>query len=323
MRIKYKGLPAALLLLGFTVFPASGASVPKAMDVAKSPLHKNYFEIPVAVVPRAGYNFKKTESGVADNAKKVSLDAVLLHMPYTRLLDEITNDCLKKGNMEVKSRSSFIWNGSTAELLKIFQPNGKTVIGKWVLIVDRGADTCWMISGAYNAKDTKAAQAMLDTIKSSWWPADGTGRPAAAATLPANVNTKGTPFRIAGFRQDSLIYTKDGRIPTQDPDQALYVISHVPGQYIPTEKRGSFAEEHIADVERGAKLEIISRTQETVNGLPAIVTVAYTEGEPQSLIYQAVIFKSSKVTLLVGIARKNIPKNLEAFHKLTASYKED
>lgn len=59
MRIKYKGLPAALLLLGFTVFPASGASVPKAMDVAKSPLHKNYFEIPVAVVPRAGYNFKK------------------------------------------------------------------------------------------------------------------------------------------------------------------------------------------------------------------------------------------------------------------------
>ena len=159
------------------------------------------------MVPRAGYNFKKTESGVADNAKKVSLDAVLLHMPYTRLLDEITNDCLKKGNMEVKSRSSFIWNGSAAELLKIFQPNGKTVIGKWVLIVDRGADTCWMISGAYNAKDTKAAQAMLDTIKSSWWPADGTGRPAAAATLPANVNTKGTPFRIAGFRQDSLIYT--------------------------------------------------------------------------------------------------------------------
>lgn len=65
MRIKYKGLPAALLLLGFTVFPASGASVPKAMDVAKSPLHKNYFEIPVAVVPRAGYNFKKTESGAA------------------------------------------------------------------------------------------------------------------------------------------------------------------------------------------------------------------------------------------------------------------
>ena len=321
MRIKYKALSAALLLLGFTALPAFSAETPKVIEVAKSPLHKNYFEIPVAVVPRAGYNFKKTESGAADNAKKVSLDAVLLHMPYTRLLEEIANDCLKKENMEVKSRSSFIWNGSAAELLKIFQPSGKTVIGKWVLIVDRGADTCWMISGAYSAKDA-AAQAVLDTLKSAWWPSDDTAQQAVSGTLLANVKTEETPFRIAGFRQDSLIYTKDGRIPTQDPDQALYVISHVSGAYIPSEKRESFAAEHIAEVERGAKLEIISQTQESINGLPAIVTVAYTEGEPQSLIYQAAVFKASRVTMLVGIARRNIPQNLESFHKLTASYSE-
>ena len=322
MRIKYKALSAAVLLLGFTAFPAFSAEAPKVIEVAKSPLHKNYFEIPVAVVPRAGYNFKKTESGAADNAKKVSLDAVLLHMPYTRLLEEIANDCLKKENMEVKSRSSFIWNGSAAELLKIFQPSGKTVIGKWVLIVDRGADTCWMISGAYSAKDAAAAQAVLDTLKSAWWPSDDTAQQAVSGTLLANVKTEETPFRIAGFRQDSLIYTKDGRIPTQDPDQALYVISHVSGAYIPSEKRESFAAEHIAEVERGAKLEIISQTQESINGLPAIVTVAYTEGEPQSLIYQAAVFKASRVTMLVGIARRNIPQNLESFHKLTASYRE-
>lgn len=322
MRIEYKAPLAAFLLLGLTAFPAFSADAPKVIDVEKSPLHKSFFEIPVAVVPRAGYNFKKAESGVADNGKKVSLDAVLLHMPYTRLLDEITNDCLKKENMEVKSRFSFIWNGSSAELLKIFQPNGKVVIGKWVLIVDRGADACWMISGAYNAKDAKAAQAMLDTIKSAWWPVDAAPAPAAVGTLPANIDTEGTPFRIAGFRQDSLIYTKDGHIPTQDEDQALFVISHFSGEYIPAEKREPFAERHIAEVERGAKLEIISQTQETINGLPAVVTVAYTESDPRALIYQAAVFKSFKVTLLVGIARGNIPGNLESFHKLTASYSE-
>lgn len=322
MRIEYKAPLAAFLLLGLTAFPAFSAGAPKVIDVVKSPLHKSLFEIPVAVVPRAGYNFKKTDSGVADNGKKVSLDAVLLHMPYTRLLDEITNDCLKKENMEVKSRAPFIWNGSSAELLKIFQPSGKVVIGKWVLIVDRGANACWMISGAYNAKDAKAAQAVLDTIKSAWWPVDATP-PVAAGTLPANVDTKGTPFRIAGFRQDSLIYTKDGHIPTQDGDQALFVISRFSGEYIPAEKREPFAEKHIAEVERGAKLEIISQTQETINGLPAIVTVAYTESDPRALIYQAAVFKSSKVTLLVGIARGNISKNLESFHKLTASYNEN
>lgn len=70
MRIKYKALSAALLLLGFTALPAFSAETPKVIEVAKSPLHKNYFEIPVAVVPRAGYNFKKQSPAPPITPKK-------------------------------------------------------------------------------------------------------------------------------------------------------------------------------------------------------------------------------------------------------------
>ena len=55
-----------------------------------------------------GYNFEKIDGGVVDKKQKVSLEGTLLHMPYSRLIDEISHDALKKGGMEVKSRYSFI-----------------------------------------------------------------------------------------------------------------------------------------------------------------------------------------------------------------------
>lgn len=322
MRIKYKALLAALTLSGYLALPAMPArcdEAPRTIEVVRETRHRNIFEIPVYIIPKLGYSFVSVQNGVADRNKKVSIEGTLLHMSFSRLLEEISNDCLKKGNMEVKSRSSFIWNGSRAELMKIFQQNGNTTVGKWVLIVDRGADKCWMISGSYRAKDMNAAQNVLDMIKSAWWEEEKNA--SAPWPLGGHIETAGTPFRIAGFRQNALIYTKDGKIPTQHADHALFVIS-TQTRIVPQEKHETYANDLISGVEAGAKLDIISQNNETVDGLPAVVTVAYTADEPRSLIYQAAVFRSSKVTTLVGIARGDAAKNLEYFHKMTASYKD-
>ena len=163
--------------------PALCAEAPEVINNKKTVLHKNFFDIPVALVPKMGYDFEKIEGGVVDKKQKVSLEGTLLHMPYSRLIDEISHDALKKGGMEVKSRYSFIWNGSRAELMKIFAGGRGGTIGKWVLIVDRGADKCWMISGSYNSKDMRSAQFVLDMIRSEWWENGGEGRTAGKSLL--------------------------------------------------------------------------------------------------------------------------------------------
>lgn len=312
---------AAAFMTAAVLFSAAAAyAVPKTIANQKNALHKNYFDIPVSVIPRAGYSLKKTDAGACDAAKKIALEGSVINMPYDRLLDELSSGRLSKEKMSVKSRSSFIWNGDRAELLKIFQPSGGVTMGKWVLIIERGPDLCWMISGVYNSSDMKAGEAVLGMIKSSCWPAREAEE--AAPPLLGSVETTGTQFRIAGFRQGSLVYTKDGNIPTKDADQALFVISRTPSDYIVSDRRVDYAREKIMDVERSSKCDIISETNETVAGMPAVVTVAYTSGKEPALIFQALLFKTTDVISLVGIARQNTAKNLEYFHKLTASYKE-
>ena len=244
--------------------PALCAGAPEVINNKKTVLHKNFFDIPVAIVPKMGYNFEKIEGGVVDRKQKVSLEGTLLHMPYSRLLDEISHDALKKGDMEVKSRFSFIWNGSRAELMKIFAAGRGGTIGKWVLIVDRGADKCWMISGSYNSKDMRSAQFVLDMIRSAWWEngeEEGSGWP-----LYGGIDPKG--------------------------------------------------------VERGASLEIISQTDETIGGAPAVVITAKTKDKTSALIFQAALFHGQRVTMLVGIARGETDANLAYFQKLASTYAE-
>lgn len=312
----------AALMLSLAAIVASAENGPREINVERVAIHKSFFDIPVELVPRAGYNFKKIENGVTDSVKKVTFTASELHTPFSKLMEQMTEERLKQSNIEVKTRYSFIWNGKPAELLKIFQPSGKNIIGKWVLIIDCDYESCWMVSGAYDAKDNIAAEAVLETLKTAWWPETEVPRRAVFGTLMARTDPSGTPFRIAGFRQDSLIYTKDGLIPTKSPDGALYVITSVDTGYIPAERRMYYAGDHLSEIERGAKLEIISQTQEMINGYPAIVTVAYTDGEPQSLVYQAVVFRAAEVTLLVGIAKADTAENLNCFNRLTASYSE-
>lgn len=322
MRFKHV-TAAAMLALMVAVNPQSLWAGAKTINVTKNALHRDFFTVPVSIIPRAGFSFKKTDAGIADTAKKICLDGSVINLSYDKFLDELTSGSAGKGKIDIKSRSSFIWNGDRAELLKIFQPGAGVTMGKWVLIIDRGENVCWMITGAYNSADAKASEAVLAMMTSAYWPERETAEEETALPLPGNIDTSRTPFKIAGFRQGSLVYTKDGAIPTKDADQALFVLSRLQSDYIIGDKRIEFANAKINTIERGAKLDIISQTKETVGDIPAVITVAYTADKEPALIYQAALFKNSGVVLMVGIARKNTAKNLDIFHQLTASFKEN
>ena len=316
---KYRIKISALLLVAVALFLAVpfSAEAAKTVSPIRSAFHQSYFALPVQLAAKGGIKLTKTGNGATDKVKKVSFEASELPMPYDELLTELTHGRLEKEKLEVKSRSSFIWNGDRAELLKLFQKNGAMTIAKWVLVIDRG-ENCWLLSGFYNSKNSQTGQAVLDTLKTAWWEKLQAKEEKTPLLLGAS-DTKGTPFMLAGFRQGSLIYTKDGAIPTKDKDQALFVITSLSREYVPQEERAGRAAALLDKIERGAKLEIISQTEEKIDNSPAVVTVAYTG--TKALIYQAVIFRPDEVLTMVGIARQNTAKNLESFHKLTASYK--
>lgn len=308
----------SILFITVAVSAAATADEPRVVTTNKTEAHRSVFDIPVYVVPVKGLSFTKTKGGCVDKIKKVSLEASQIRVSYQTLVEEFNEQNLKKAGVDLKLRTEFLWNGSPAMLLKVFQEGRGSVIGKWILVIGRGEET-WMINGLYDAKDQKRGEAVLSIMKSVCWETEENLPPLAVPL--GSVKLEETPLRLAGIMQGALVYTKDAELPTKSKDGSLFVISRLANTNIPLNKQPDFAKEKLEQIEKGKKLEILSEKEVLINGLYGIELVAFTEEEPKSLIYQTVLFDGCNSHILVGIARGNVPENLELFHKLAESYK--
>ena len=314
---KTAGLLSCLLLLIFMTGSAD-ADDPKIINIEKTPLHMSVFAMPAYVILPEGCNFVMTEAGCVDKSKKVSLEASVIRLPYSVLLEEFNEENLRKDDMELKMKNEFLWNGTSAMLMKIFQKTSSCLVGKWTLVVDRGKE-CWMINGLYPAKDQSRAEAVLKTIKSAFWER---AKDFSAVEIPlGSVDVGNTPLKQAGLLDGAVVYTKDGLLPTRKDDGSLFVLSRFSNTLITPDKQPSFAKDRLQKIEIGEKIEIISEKKVTIDGLNGVEIVGYTSGEQKKLIFQTMLFDSKNSHVMVGIAKSGIPENLSLFHNTAETFK--
>jgi len=314
--INTKLLPVLLLFL--CIAGSAAADGPKEINTDKGPHHRSVFAMPVYVVLPEGCAFVKSQAGCVDKTKKISLESSVIRLPYAALLEEFTEKNLKKADMELKMKDEFIWNGSSAMLMKIFQKKGSGMVGKWTLIIDRGNE-CWIINGLYPAKDQQRGEAVLKTIKSAYWE---NGQSSPPAEIPqGNVDVYGTPLKLAGLLDGAVVYTKDGFLPTKKEDGSLFVVSRISNTFVTPDKQAGFAKEKLQMIEKGEKIDIISEKEVMIDGLCGIEIVGYTAGGSKKLIYQTMLFDGKNSHVMVGIARSSIPENLDLFQSTAETCK--
>lgn len=308
------------LLLALLFFTSSGASADgqNIIITEKSPLHRSVFAMPVYLVLPDGCSFVETQLGCVDKTKKISLEGSVLRVPYSDLLKEFNEENLKKADIELKMRNEFLWNGSSAMLMKIFQKKGSGLVGKWTLIVDRGEES-WMINGLYPAKDQRRGEAVLNTIKSAYWEIEKKYPP---FEIPqGNVDVHGTALKLAGLLDGAVVYTKDGFLPTKKEDGSLFVVSRLSNAFVTPDKQQGFAKEKLQMIEKGEKVDVISEKEVMIDGLNGIEIVGYTAGEEKKLIYQTMLFDGKNSHVMVGIARSDMPENLDLFQTTAETFK--
>ncbi|NLX84294.1 MAG: hypothetical protein GXZ00_01560 [Synergistaceae bacterium] len=308
---------SCILLLIFMTGSASADDF-KVINTEKSTQHTSVFVMPVYIVLPEGCTFDKTQAGCVDKAKKVSLEASVIRLPYTVLLEEFNEATLRQDDMELKMKNEFLWNGTPVMLMKIFQKTSSTLVGKWTLIIDRGKE-CWMINGIYPAKDQKRSEAVLKTIKSAFWEREKDLSPIGISL--GNVDVGKTSLKLAGLLDGAVVYTKDGLLPTKKDDGSLFVVSRLSNTFVTPDKQLGFAKEKMRMIEKCEKIEIISEKEVKIDGLSGVEIVGYTSGDQKKLVFQTILFDGKNCHVMVGIAKSGIPENMSLFHSVTETFK--
>lgn len=290
----------------------------KTMITEKTQSHKSIFEIPVLVVLPQRASLIKTATGAADKQAKITLDASVLYTPINMLMTEFSESKLKERGLELKSSTEFIWNGSRAILMKIFQPlEDEKVKGQWVFIIDR-KDHTWMLNGAYDARNQDSSAEIIKILQSAWWdPGNGATMTSASQSGP---DVSGTPFKLAKVSSGALIYTKDGKLPTQSKDRAIFVATKIQNLHVTANRQTAFAKEKCVDAALGNELAIISENTSVIKGknVTEIVATADSE-EEETLVYQTMLFGGGDYNVMVGIAHADNDSNIAYFKKLSES----
>ena len=240
-----------------------------------------------------------------------------LPAPYQSLVDGLTADALKTKGMTLVSKQEIDFNGSRATLINITQPaNGTTYIKQMLVFGDTKGTV--LVNGIYpeTSKDIKAKieEALLSTVYNAAQDDD----PAGAATFSIDVN--GTDLKLIKYMSGSLLYSVDGKIPTDKP--TLIVGNSL--AKIPAQNQKKYAEQRLKKLPVGELLSIREIKEIRVDNLEGYEIVANgksKDGKPE-LIYQVMLFNDrGDYYIILGQAQEDFQHNLTTFKKVAKTFK--
>lgn len=270
-----------------------------------------------SMVPPAGFVAGTNFTGFQHVESGSSIMVNELPAPYQTMTDGFTAEALKSRGMTLLNKEPIDFNGGKATWIQVSQPANGTTYLKQILLFGDEKQTV-IVNGIYPETEKSMAPqlkaALLSTVYISSQPDN------AEESANFSIQVAGTGFSYVQAISGTLLYSLDGKIPTERP---TFLVG------------GSLAKVAVADQEnysiarlkklpRGESMTIrISRPVkiDQLNGYE-IEAEGKTKDNTPALVYQVMLFTGNGYYyILVGNASEEQEKNLELFKKMAGSFK--
>jgi hypothetical protein len=270
-----------------------------------------------SLIPPVGFVPATSFSGFQQAATGSSIMINELPGPYQSIVDGFTADALQSRGMKLQSKQTIDFNNSKATLLMVTQAANGNSYSKQILIFGDSKNTV-LVNGIYpeaaKAMEASMKAALLSTVYSA--SQNDNPQDAAAFTIDAN----GTDFKLAKYISGSLIYSTDGKVPTE---KATFIVGSSVSK-IPAPNQKKYAEDRIKKLPRGDQnviKEMKAISIDRMNGYEIMAEGISKDGKPE-FIYQVMIFnEQGDYYIMLGQAREEVEKNVAAFKKMASTFK--
>ena len=263
-----------------------------------------------SLIPPSGFVTATTFSGFQNEETGASIMINELPTPYQSLVDGFTAEALKSRGMTLIKKQTIDFNGSKATLINLTQSaNGTTYIKQMLVFGDTKGTV--LVNGIYPevSKEIEAQikEALLSTVYNSLQ----NDNPLEAATF--TIDVKDTDFKLIKYMSGSLLYSTDGKIPTEKP--TIIVGNSI--AKIPSQNQKKYSEERLKKLPQGEQ-NIIKEIQEiTIDNLKGFEIVANgkTKDNKAELVYQVMLFNDKgDYYIFVGQSQEEFEKYRPRLH---------
>ena len=270
-----------------------------------------------SIIPPSGFVAATTFSGFQNAETGASIMINEIPAPYQSLVDGFTAEALKSKGMTLIKKQTIDFNGSKATLINLTQPANGTTYLKQMLVFGDTKGTV-LVNGIYPEASKDIEPQIKDALLSTVYNKLQNDNPLEAATF--TIDIKDTEFKLIKYMSGSLLYSTDGKIPTDKP--TLIVGNSI--AKVSSQNQKKYSEERLKKLPRG-EFNIIKEINEiTIDNLNGFEIVANgkTKDDKAELIYQVMLFnEKGDYYIIVGQTKDDFNKNLESFKKVAKTFK--
>jgi hypothetical protein len=269
------------------------------------------------MIPPEGFAPVATFSGFMQEATGASIMINEIPAPYASIAESFTASALAAKGMKLISQKKIQLNGAEARLLKISQVANGIPYLKTMLVFGDDSNTV-LVNGIY-PKASKAVEPMIEkALLSTMYHASQNENPLDAASFL--INTESSNFKLVEYMSGSLLYSTDGKIPTDKP---TIIVGNSIAAFTGIDRK-EFALKRYNQLPDAQNGNVKETNDVTIDGLNGIEIVGYNKSKDATieLVYQLMLFtEGGNYFIFVGQAKEDLDENLKSFKAIAKTFK--
>jgi hypothetical protein len=305
---------------------AAGRESGELIDADASDKQQGYVSFPAAGVKLmrpAGFDDAENFHGFQQPSTQSSVMVVMIPGPYAETTRGFTADQFKTRGMTLRSKETIEINGMAGLLLSVKQNGYGTEFAKWIVALGDESETTLVTATFPESEETNlsdALRAVVLSTKSDDAPAPTPGTDSVFA-IDASAKLKLT--RGIG---KMLSYSKDGTIPTESPQDPIFIAApSLSG--IPIDNKRQFAVQRLFQTAHTRITSVTSNTAITIDALEGYEIVADAEDVDSGTalkVYQVILYDEESYFLMQGLVGvKLADEYLPEFKAMARSFTRD
>jgi len=269
------------------------------------------------MIPPSGFAQATAFTGFQEERTGAVIMVNGLPAPYAATADAFTEEGLRSQGMALVSKEQVEIGQSEGVLLTVTQAANGTKYKKYILIFGYEDGTC-LVTGMFPEKAANLSEPVRTAMLSVAFHADQDDNPLDA--VPFIVDVTGTGFKLAKYAGGMLMYSTDGRVPTDKP--ALLVGNSLAA--VPVGDRKQYTTERLRKLPGAAAAAVKETRALTIDGLDGYEVIAEsgTEGGTKEMISLTMLFDDAGgYYMLVGMTKEDIGAYVDIFRKIALTFR--
>ncbi|MBK9457350.1 MAG: hypothetical protein IPO24_18070 [Bacteroidetes bacterium] len=280
------------------------------------------FQVPgthCSMLPPKGFDKAETFSGFQQPNTGSSIMITELPTNYMVIVNSFTAESLAKAGLLLMSSDTLIFNGMTAYTYYIKQKANEVTFNKQVFIFGNN-QLAVMVNGMYPEKETAVGEIILSSMKSVIY--NETTAENGKEAVKFALDPTGTSMIYSGYLSGALMYSQDGKMPTQSADKAVFTVGSSFSS-VAIDDTKAYTESRIKSLPYAEKTVIKTITPVTIynfNGYEIVAEGSDKENQ-QQLIYFVMLYPdNTSYYIMLGMTNAKYESYLSDFRKLAQTF---